>query len=137
MKIFIDANILVAVLNKEIPLFGYAARILSLPKPKFMLYTSSVCLAIAFYFTEKKHGTHLARTKISLLANHINITDCGYNEVNATVKNQKIHDFEDGLEYFAALNAGCKVIVTQNTEDFYFAEIEIVKAQEFLEKYAI
>jgi predicted nucleic acid-binding protein len=55
MKLFLDANILVAVLNKEYPVFTYAARILSLANnKKFAVYTTPLCLAIAFYFAEKK-----------------------------------------------------------------------------------
>jgi predicted nucleic acid-binding protein len=55
MRIFLDANILVAVLNKEYPVFKYAARIMSLAdKPRYKIYTSPICLAIAFYFSEKK-----------------------------------------------------------------------------------
>ena len=67
LKVFIDANILVSVLNKEFPLFTYSARILSLAdNKKFTLFTSPVCLAIAFYFAEKKCGTQLAKQKIAL-----------------------------------------------------------------------
>lgn len=58
MKVFLDANILVSVLNKEYPLFSTTSRILSVAaKNKFLLYTSPVCLAIAFYFAEKKFGS--------------------------------------------------------------------------------
>ena len=54
MRIFLDANILVSVLNKEYPLFSYSARIISLAdNKKFTVYTSPICLAIAFYFAEK------------------------------------------------------------------------------------
>ncbi len=55
MKVFVDANVLVSVLNKEYPLFTQSARILSLAGSKnFEIYTSPICLAIAFYFAEKK-----------------------------------------------------------------------------------
>ncbi|HWZ22004.1 MAG TPA: hypothetical protein VNW06_05085, partial [Cytophagaceae bacterium] len=68
MKLFLDANILVSVLNKEYPTFIYSSRILSLSgEPKFELYTSPICLAIAFYFAEKKSGPKLAKSKMSLL----------------------------------------------------------------------
>jgi len=36
MKVFVDANILVSVLNKEYPLFTYSARILSLSGNKIL-----------------------------------------------------------------------------------------------------
>jgi len=68
MRIFLDANILVSVLNKEYPLFTYTARIVSLAdQQKFTVYTSPVCLAIAFYFAENKSGTQMAKQKIKLL----------------------------------------------------------------------
>ncbi|MEJ6980186.1 hypothetical protein WG906_06975 [Pedobacter sp. P351] len=54
MKVFLDANILISVLNKEYPVFPITSRILSLSDTdKFELYTSPFCLAIAFYFAEK------------------------------------------------------------------------------------
>ena len=60
MRIFLDANILVSVLNKEYPLFSYTARLLSLTRyNQFTLITSSVCLAIAFYFAEKSKSAVL------------------------------------------------------------------------------
>lgn len=78
MKIFLDANILVSVPNKEYPLFNYPARILSLgSNNKYKIYTLPICLAIAFYFAEKKHGAVAAKEKIKLLANNIFITDVG------------------------------------------------------------
>ncbi len=68
MRIFLDANILVYVLNKKFPVFPYSSRILSLAAdPKFSLYSSPVCLAIAFYFAEKKSGTAVAKKKIEIL----------------------------------------------------------------------
>ncbi|HPM30759.1 MAG TPA: hypothetical protein PLJ60_10545 [Chryseolinea sp.] len=57
MNIFLDANILVSVLNKEYPLFTYSARILTLAdNKKFTVFTSPICLAIAYYFAEKRAG---------------------------------------------------------------------------------
>ena len=54
MRVFLDANILVSVLNKEYPLFPFTARILSLSgTPGFKIYSSPVCIAIAFYFADK------------------------------------------------------------------------------------
>ena len=138
MKIFLDANILVAVLNKEYPLFTYAARILSLePNNKYKIYTSPICLAIAFYFAEKKHGTTTAKQKINLLANNISITDVGNDTVLSSLQNKKVNDFEDGLEYYSAQKSKCTLIITEDVSDFYFAEIEVIKSKDFIEKYLV
>ena len=98
MKIFLDANILVSVLNKEYPVFTYSSRILSLAdNKKFTVYTSPICLAIAFYFAEKKCGTTMAKQKIALLANKLSITKVGRNEVLQSLQNKEVNDFEDGI----------------------------------------
>jgi predicted nucleic acid-binding protein len=136
MRIFLDANILVAVLNREYPLFTYAARVLSLAdNKKFTVYTSPVCLAIAFYFAEKKSGTRMAKQKIGILAEKLSITPVGKNEVLATLQNKQVNDFEDGIEYYAAINNKCDIIVTEDTGDFYFSGIKVSGAQSFLEEY--
>lgn len=136
MKVFVDANILVSVLNKEYPLFTHSARILSLSGNKnFEIYTSPICLAIAFYFAEKKHKTKSAREKIALLCKHIFIADATHDVVQQTILNKKINDFEDGLEYYSAIESKCGFIVTEDTDDFYFSEIPVLNAKSFFESY--
>jgi len=136
MKIFVDANILVSVLNKEYPLFTYSARVLSLSDRKnFEIFTSPICLAIAWYFAEKKSTAKVAREKISILCGHISIASATNETVQNTLANKKINDFEDGLEYYSALSAKCNFIVTEDIHDFYFSEIPVLKARDFFEKH--
>lgn len=134
MKIFLDANLLVAVLNRQYPLFTYAAKILSLSEnKKYQLYTSPICLAIAFYFAEKKSGTQKAKEKISILSQKLKITSTDAEAVKQTIQNLKINDFEDGLEYYSALESGCEMIITEDISDFYFSEIQVLTCEGFIE----
>ena len=137
-RAFVDANIIVAALNKEYPLFRSAARVLSLASnPSFSLYTSPTCLAIAFYFAEKKSGTTEALRKINTFVEHINILDCGAGEVKAALANKQVLDFEDGLQYYAAVHGDCQVIVTENGSDFHFAEIPVMSGEDYLRQIAL
>jgi len=136
MKAFIDANVLIAILNKEYPLFSYAARVLSLGETKgFTLVTSPLCLAISFYFAEKKSGTALARKKIALLASHLTIALSDAETVRQAIADKRIHDFEDGLEYYSAMQSRCEVIVTEDRDDFYFSTVPVINCVDFLETY--
>jgi predicted nucleic acid-binding protein len=136
MKVFLDANVLVSVLNKEYPLFTYSSRVVSLvDNSKYKVFTSPLCLAIAFYFAEKKHGNANARHRIHLLIEKLKFTAIEEQTVFAVEKNKKIHDFEDGLQYYSAMDSGCKCIVTEDLNDFYFSEIEVLNSRQFLEKY--
>jgi predicted nucleic acid-binding protein len=138
MNIFLDANILVSVLNKEYPLFTYSARIISLAdNKKFTVYTSPICLAIAYYFAEKKSGAVLAKKKIGLLTQKLKITTVDDHSVQQTVKNKSIGDFEDGLEYYSATQARCKCIVTEDVNDFHFSSIEVLNSKDFFDAYMI
>ena len=87
MNVFVDANVLIFILNKEQPLFFYASRILSLAGSRFQIFTSPVCLAIAFYFAEKKHRAKTAKEKIHLLCRHIAITESGRTAVLNALQN--------------------------------------------------
>ena len=135
MRIFLDANILVALLNKEYPVFSYAARIVSLAdNERIKIYTSPICLAIAFYFAEKKVGSKNALQKIHILSSKIEIANTGYDEVHQAMSNKKILDFEDGLEYYSALNKKCNYIITEDLANYYFSEIKVFSAKAFFDE---
>lgn len=135
MRLFIDANILVATLNREYPLFNWSARILSLnSKHNIELFTSPLCLAIAFYFATKKCGEAAAKKKIELLCQNIGITTVNQEITENILSNQKIKDFEDGLQYYSALYQKCDCIITEDQFDFYFSEIEVLGCEAFIRK---
>lgn len=135
MKIFLDANVLISVLNKEYPLFTLSSRIVSLADNKqFEVFTSPICLAIAFYFAEKKNWTK-ARAKIELLSKHLSIAAINAVTVQKTLKNTAILDVEDGFEYYAAKESKCQCIVTEDAKDFYFSDIEVLSCESFFMKY--
>ena len=138
MNIFLDANILVSVLNKEYPLFPNTSRIISLGhSSRFTVFTSPLCLAIAFYFAEKKHGREMAKRKIELLAQHLSISTVDEATVTKALKNKQVNDFEDGMEYYSAVQAECKCIVTEDSADFFFSSVEVMNPEEFVMKYMI
>lgn len=138
MKIFIDANILVSVINMEYPVYPFSARILGLADDiNFQIYTTPICLAIAFYFAEKRYGTSSAKKRMRLLSTHIYIAETSEKAVLSAFTDPAVLDFEDGLEYFSALESGCDCIVTEDKEDFHFSKIEVLSASEFVERYIL
>jgi predicted nucleic acid-binding protein len=136
MKVFADANILVSVVNKEYPLFPYTSRILSLAGTlDFSILTSPICLAIAFYFAEKRSSAATAKEKLRVLSARLDIAGAGPETVRSAFADPAALDFEDGLEYYSALEAGCNCILTEDKDDFYFSRIEVVSSAEFFERH--
>jgi predicted nucleic acid-binding protein len=136
MNIFLDANVLVCLLNKEYPRFTYAARIISLAddERRYTITTTPICMAIAFYFAEKKSGAKLAKEKITLLASKLSIATVDAHTMVSALRNKKVLDFEDGLQYYAAKEAGCEVLITEDVDDYHFAEMEVLTAEDFLQQ---
>lgn len=138
MNLFADANILVSVLNREYPLYNYTARILSLANTNsFQIYTSPLNLAIAFYFAQKRCSNIRAKNKIEILQQHLKITDTNALMVKLALENKNIEDFEDGLQYYSALNSKCDCIITEDLKDYYFSEIEVINSHDFMMKYLL
>ncbi|WP_323757316.1 PIN domain-containing protein [Roseivirga sp.] len=130
---FVDANVLVSVLNKEYPLFTHSSRVLSLAdKNGFQLFTSPLCLAIGFYFASKKCGEVEAKRKIQLLYNHLSIAQIDENAVKSALNNPKVNDIEGGFQYYAAVEAGCNCLITENLSDYYFSEMPVFSSEQFL-----
>lgn len=137
-RIFLDANVLVTVLCNEYPRFGACARVLSLADDKrFEVYTSPLCLAIGAYFAEKKNSKKVARKKIALLAEKLEITTMGPKAVELTMADERITDIEDGFQYHSAVGAGCTSIVTYDKHDWKFLTIEVLDPEAFLLKHAV
>lgn len=135
MKLFLDANVLVSVLNKEYPLFPHSARILSLADQlRYQLYTTPICLAISFYFAEKKSGAGLAKRKMEVLSSKLQIASVDSIVVSRAVSDPSVVDFEDGLEYYSALQHECQAIITEDSEGFYFSEIPVYDCKKFLDE---
>jgi predicted nucleic acid-binding protein len=132
MRIFLDANVLVSVLNKEYPLYPHSSRILSLTEnKKFQVYTSPLCLAIAYYFAEKKSGEAMAKKKLALLCENLRITDVNEKTTRLAAKSA-IDDFDDALQYYSALESKCECIITENTKDFYPCDLTVMDCEQFI-----
>ena len=93
IKAFTDANILVSVLNKEYPSFTHTSRILSLKeKARVRVFTSPICIAIAYYLAEKKQrGT--AKQKLQALCKHMEIAESSRTSVQSAFSNLSSEDF--------------------------------------------
>jgi len=69
------------------------------------------------------------------LCGPIRIAPANKSTVLNCLKNPAINDFEDGLEYYSALENKCDCLITEDIHDFYFSKIEVSSSESFIEKY--
>ena len=132
MNIFIDANILVTVIKHEQPFFDECARVLSLSSYKYNLYITALTLGICFYQAEKKFGKTEAKRRLQKIIQNLMIARCDDDEARQAFTNIAVNDFEDGLQYYSALNSKCYGIVTYNIKDYHFSKIPVFTPQSLL-----
>ncbi len=77
----------------------------------------------------------MAKRKISILAANLKVTSIDGAIVKKALHNLSVHDFEDGLEYYSAVDGECQIILTENQEDFYFGKMEVLGCREFITNY--
>lgn len=136
MKVFLDTNVLVTVLLREAIGFDLCVDVLNLAaRDNLPLFTTSVSLGAADYMTTKKWGAELSEKLIGLLIARMSVLRCDQREVTAALTDKSVHDFEDGLQYYAALHGKCKAIVTNDTGDYYFSQIPVYTPAAFLQRF--
>ncbi len=133
MKILIDANVLIDVALEREPFFRDSDCILALAEQKSLTgYISASSFSDLFYILRKNKGKSLA---IDFLR-HI-VSFCHIATVDDAVIRQALagdyKDFEDAIQYNAAIASQLDGIVTRNPTDFVGTTIPIYTPQNLIE----
>lgn len=130
MKLFLDTNFLADWLFRD-EYKTDCERLLKLGElHKYTFAVSFLSLANLAYIARKQ-------PKSLLYSNLINI--CNMFEVVANNKSHLLkaisvnpRDYEDAIQYAAAVDAGCDCIISRNEKDFEFSEIPVFSTADFL-----
>ena len=137
-KIFLDANILIDILDDRRPSSKESAEIFEFlvrGKDVFRLFTSCDLLTTVYYFTVKPLGKKNALEKIKKLNRIIKVIEFGNKEVDEAIelmeRNDKYKDLEDTIQYVMARKEKCDYIIT-NDVDFASGDVPVLGSGEAL-----
>ena len=134
-KILIDTNIILDLLAKREDFYIEAMQIFSLADThKIELYISTLSIANAHYILSsalKMQNVRSILGKFKVLVKTISLSD---KIIELALNDTDFVDFEDGIQYYSAQEAGCELILTRNTKDFKNAKIIIMTPREYLSK---
>jgi predicted nucleic acid-binding protein len=132
--VFVDTNIVIDLLAKREPFYKDAQDLFTLSDRKeIQLHISSLTFANAYYSIIKHHKDVDARkylAKFKVLVNILSLDDKAIELALAS----EFTDFEDGLQYFVAMDNDADIIITRNKKDFKSAKIPVMTAGEYLKK---
>jgi predicted nucleic acid-binding protein len=113
-KIFIDTDVILDLVFERKPFFYDSQRVLSLvEKNKLSGFTSSLILANCYYIISSNINKKTAAQTISKLRSLLKVLPLTDKEIGEAL-NSNMKDFEDGLQYFIAVNNGLTTIITRN-----------------------
>jgi len=130
-KIFLDSDIILDVLLGRPQFSLEATNIFELAYQKqIRILTSSVAFVNIHSFLDKFDRPKKFRLLNSLRLN-ISIISVDDKVIDQALKSGN-NDFEDSVQYFAALSTGVDVIITRNKKDYSHSNIPVMTAGEFL-----
>jgi len=134
-KILIDTNIIIDLLAKREKHFVNSQQIFSLAdKNKIQLIISTLSIAnthYVLYDVMKIKNSRSIIGKFKVLVKPYSLTD---KIVELALNDNTFKDFEDGIQYYTALESNCKAIVTRNVKDFKNSRIPVLQPKEYLVK---
>jgi predicted nucleic acid-binding protein len=132
-KLFIDTNIVLDLLAKREPFYESSAKLFSLAdRNEIQLSVSSPTFANTNYVLSKLKSANEAKEILRKFKLLVQIVSLSEKIVDLALNDTAFKDFEDGLQYYSAIESSQDVIITRNQKDFKSSLLSVMSAQEFL-----
>ncbi|MAP81544.1 MAG: PIN domain nuclease [Aequorivita sp.] len=132
-RLLIDTNIVIDLLSKRDKFYDDAADLFSrADKKELELTISSLTFANTSYILSKLKSAKEAREilrKFKVLVELLSLDD---KITELALSDDNFPDFEDGLQYYSAIENQIEIIITRNKKDFKNSKIPVLTAKEFL-----
>ncbi|MCD4734888.1 MAG: PIN domain-containing protein [Bacteroidales bacterium] len=133
-KLFIDTNIVIDLLSRREPFYDGSANLFSLADRKIIeLNISSLTVANTGYTLLRQTNTQKAKEILRKLRLILNILPLDDKIIGLALNDGSFSDFEDGLQYFTAIENDQDIIITRNLKDFKASKLPVMSARQFVE----
>jgi len=137
MKVFLDANVLIDVVQNRIDFVDASSKVLQLGLDNDCeLCASDITFTTVSYYARKNRSTEQLYEVLQSLREFIDIAPSGKNAIDWALQH-KSKDFEDAVQYYTALRSGAEFIVSRNVRDYPHNDIPVVTPLEFLKEMGV
>jgi predicted nucleic acid-binding protein len=134
-RLLIDTNIVIDLLANRKEFYTEAATLFSLADKNILTLTvSSLTFANTNYILSKLKSEKEARIilrKFKVLVETLSLDD---KITELALSDDKFPDFEDGLQYYSAIENRIDIIISKNKKDFKNSKIPVMTAKEYMAK---
>jgi predicted nucleic acid-binding protein len=129
--LFVDTDIVLDLLARREPFYNAAARLFSRAEGgDVALAVSSLSFANLFYILRKQLTAKLAVEVLRDFKLLVSVVPVDDSTIEQALK-AGFTDFEDAIQYHAALNAGCSTLLTRNGRHYRKTEIAVLTAETY------
>ncbi|WP_088654479.1 type II toxin-antitoxin system VapC family toxin [Geofilum rhodophaeum] len=133
-KLFVDTNIVIDLLSRREPFFEEAAELFSLAdKKQVELSVSSLTIANTSYALLRQMDSNKAKLVLRKLRLILKVLPLDDKIIGLALNDETFSDFEDGLQYFTAIEDDQELIITRNLKDFKNSKLPTMTAKQFIE----
>ncbi len=137
MKVFLDANVLIDVVQNRIDFVETSSKVLQLGLDgECELCASDITFTTVSFYARKNRTQEQLYEVLQLLRDFIDVAPSGKIAIDWALQ-QKSKDFEDSVQYYTALRSGAEYIVSRNVRDYPYNDIPVVSPIEFLKKMGV
>lgn len=132
-RILVDTNIVIDLLSRRKEFYNDAAELFSkADKKELVLTISALTFANTNYILTKLLSAKEAREILRKFKVLVEVLALDDKVTELALSDDRFTDFEDGLQYYSALENQIDVIITRNKKDFKNSSIPVLTAYEFL-----
>ena len=133
--VLIDTNIVIDLLAMRKDFYEEAADLFSrADKKELVLAISALTFANTNYILTKLKSTKEAREILRKFKLLVEIVSLDEKITQLALSDDDFPDFEDGLQYYSAMENQIDIIITRNKKDFKNSKIPVLTAKEFMAK---
>lgn len=133
-RVFVNTNIILDLLSRREPFYPAAAKLFSeADRGKLRIYVSSLSFATIYYIVAKNTSPAKARQIIGqfkVLVHVLSVDD----KIIELALSSPFSDFEDAIQYYAAIENNINILLTRNIKDYKKSEIPIMSVEDFLSR---
>ena len=131
MKIFVDNDVILDVLLKRKD-FEYSRELLIQVEQKLIdAYTSPIIFTNSFYIISKLRNKKKAWSALKKIRLLFSVSKINEKVIDLALASD-FSDFEDAVQYYAALEQRVDYLVTRNKKDYTVTQIPIANPQELI-----
>jgi predicted nucleic acid-binding protein len=132
-KLLIDTNVVLDLLSKREPFYDSVAKLFSLAdKNKLKLSISSLTFANTNYVLTRLKSAIESREILRRFRVLVQVLSLDDKIIDLALNDSSFKDFEDGLQYYSAIENGQNIIITRDLKDFKESKIPVMTPEEYL-----